>query len=78
MGVPNKLKMQKSDKNLVLKLKVIIFGGMDWEFGINRCQLSYTGLINSKSYCIAQVYPVINHNGKECVCICVCVSDSLC
>ena len=75
MGVPNKLKMQKSDKNLVLRLKIITFRGMDWEFGINRCQLSYTGWINSKSYCISTgnylKYPVINHNGKVCVCVCI-------
>ena len=45
------------------------WGGMDWEFGISRCKLLYTGWINnkvllySKGNCIQ--YPVINHNGKE-------------
>ena len=29
-------------------------GGMDWELGISRCKLLYTGWINTRSYCIAQ------------------------
>ena len=44
-------------------------GGMDWEFGISRCKLSYIGWINNKVllHSIGNYiqYPVINHNGKE-------------
>ena len=44
-------------------------GGMEWEFGISRCKLTYVEWINNKvlrystENCIQ--YPVINHNGKE-------------
>ena len=53
-------------------------GGIDWEFGISRCKLLYTGWINkiqlySTENCVQ--YTVINHNGKgyekEYVCVCV-------
>ena len=44
-------------------------GGKDWEFGISRCKLLYTGWINKKVllYSIGNYiqYPVINLNGKE-------------
>ena len=44
-------------------------GGKDWEFGISRCKLLYTGQINSKVPLCSTgnyiQYPVINHNGKE-------------
>ena len=43
------------------------WGGMDWEFGIGRCELVYTGWINNfLLYSIGNYiqYPVINHNGK--------------
>ena len=43
-------------------------GGMDWEFGVNRCKLLYTELINNKVLLYSTgnyQYPVINHNGKE-------------
>ena len=44
-------------------------GGKDWEFGISRCKLLYTGYINNKvlQYSTGNYiqYPVINHNGKE-------------
>ena len=41
---------------------------MDWEFGISRYKLLYTGWVNnmllySTKNCIQ--YPMINHNGKE-------------
>jgi len=43
-------------------------GGKDWEFGMSRCKLLYTGQIKNKAllystgnYC---QYPVINHNVK--------------
>ena len=29
-------------------------GGKDWECGISRCKLFYTGWINNKLYCIEQ------------------------
>ena len=45
------------------------WGGMDWEFGISRCKLLYTGWINNKVLLYNTrnyiQYPVINHNGKE-------------
>ena len=44
-------------------------GGMDWEFGISRCKLLYTGWINNKVLLYSTgnyiQYPVINHNGTE-------------
>ena len=48
-------------------------GGKDWEFGISRCKLLYTGWINNKVLLYSTrkyiQYPVINHNGKEYVCM---------
>ena len=42
---------------------------MDWEFGIRRCRVLYTGWINNKVllYSIGNYvqHPVTNHNGKE-------------
>ena len=55
-------------------------GGMDWEFGISRCQLLYIDWINNKillcstGNCIQ--YAVINHNGKEYIYICI--TESFC
>ena len=44
-------------------------GGMDWEFGINRCKLLYIEWINNKVLLYSTgndiQYPIINHNGKE-------------
>ena len=44
-------------------------GGKDWEFGISRCKLLYTGWINNKVLLYSTgnyiQYPVISHNGKE-------------
>ena len=44
-------------------------GGKDWEFGISRCKLAYTGWINNKVLVYSTgsyiQYPGINHNGKE-------------
>ena len=46
-----------------------IRGGMEWEFGISRCELLYIEWINNKvllynsGKCIQ--YPVINHNRNE-------------
>ena len=43
-------------------------GWADWEFGVSRCKLLYTGLISSillyrvRNY---TQYPVINQNGQE-------------
>ena len=43
--------------------------GMDWEFGVSRCKLLYTGWINSKVLLYSTgkyiQYPVRNRNGKE-------------
>ena len=42
---------------------------MDWEFGISRYKLLYTGKINNKILLYSTgnyiQYPAINHNGKE-------------
>ena len=44
-------------------------GGKDWDVGISRCKLLYTGWINNKVplYCTGNYiqYPRINHNAKE-------------
>ena len=44
-------------------------GGLDWKFGVSRCNLSYIEWINNKvlpySTGLYIQYPVINHNGKE-------------
>ena len=44
-------------------------GGMDWEFGVNRCKLVYIGWVNNKVSLYSTgsyiQYIVINHNGKE-------------
>ena len=43
-------------------------GGMDWEFGVSRCKLLYTGWINNEVLLYSMgnyiQYPVINHNEK--------------
>ena len=50
-------------------------GGMDWEFGVGRCKLLYTGWINNKVLlCSTGPYiqcPEINHHGKECILKCI-------
>ena len=44
-------------------------GGMEWEFGVNRCKLLYIEWINNKVLLYSTgnyiKYPMINHNGKE-------------
>ena len=59
--------------------------GKDWEFGISRCKLLYTGWINKVPlYSTGNYtqYPVTKHNGneyeKECLCIYLCITESLC
>ena len=50
--------------------------GMDWEFGVNRCKLVYTELINKALLHSTGKYiqsPVINYNGKVYEKLCVCV-----
>ena len=43
--------------------------GMDWEFGVSGCELSYTVWINNKVLLYGTgnyiQHPVINHNGKK-------------
>ena len=43
--------------------------GMEWEFGVSRCKLSYIEWINNKVLLYSTgnyiQYPVINHNGKD-------------
>ena len=47
---------------------VVEVGGMDWEFGISKCQLLYREQINNKVLLYSTgnyiQNPVINHNGK--------------
>ena len=44
-------------------------GGMEWEFGVSRCELLYIEWINNRVLlCSIEnyiQYPMINHNGKE-------------
>ena len=44
---------------------------LDWEFGISRCKLVYIEWINNKVLLYSTgnyiQYPLINHNGKECI-----------
>ena len=44
-------------------------GGKDWEFGISRCKLLYTGWTNNRVLLYSTgnyiQSPGINHNGKE-------------
>jgi len=44
-------------------------GGMDWEFWIKQCKLSYTEWINNKVLLYSMgnyiQYPMINHSEKE-------------
>ena len=45
------------------------WGGMGWDFGVNRCKLSYIEWINNKVLLYSTgnyiQYPGTNHNGKE-------------
>ena len=58
--------------------------GMDWEFGVNKCELFYVEWTDHKVhlYSIGNYiqYSVINHNGKEYEkeCIYMCKTESLC
>ena len=60
MDIENKLVVAKGEAG---------GGGMDWEFGMSRCQQVYKGWINNKVLLQSTgnyiQYPVINHNGKE-------------
>ena len=51
--------------------------GEEWEVGVSRCKLSYTGWINNKVllYSTGNYIqdPVMNHNGKEYEKECVCI-----
>ena len=57
--------------------------GMEWEFGVSKCQLLYTEQISKKILLYTGnyiQYPMINHNGKEYEkeCIYICITESLC
>ena len=51
--------------------------GVDEGFRISRCTVLYIGWINNRRLLYSTgnyaLYPVINHNGKECVTECVCM-----
>ena len=57
-------------------------GGKDWEFGISRCELLYTGWIDNKVLLYSTgnhiQYPVINHNGKQYEKEYICITESVC
>ena len=44
---------------------------MEWEVGVSRCKLLYIEWINNKVLLYSTEnyiqYPMINHNGKECI-----------
>ena len=57
------------EHRLVLAKEARGGGGMEWEFGISRCELLYVRWINNKVLLYSTgnytQYPLINHNGKE-------------
>ena len=57
-------------------------GGIDWEFGISRCQLLNIEWINNKVLLCSTgnyiQYPVINFNGKEYDKEYICITESHC
>ena len=58
-------------------------GGIDWEFGINRCKLLYIEWINNKFLLYSTrnyiQYPVINCNGKNRKKNAyICITESIC
>ena len=54
---------------MIAKGEGVVGGGMDWDFGVNRCKLLYIEWISNKVLLYSTgnyiQYPVINHNGKE-------------
>ena len=81
MNISTKQKQTDIENRCVVVKEEGRGGGMDWEFGISRCKLLYTGYINNKvlQYSTGNYiqYPVINHNGKEYIYI-ICITESLC
>ena len=58
-------------------------GGMEREVGVSRCKLLYIEWINNKVLLYSTrnyiQYPVINHNGKECLKnVYICLTESFC
>ena len=57
------------EHRLVLAKEARGGGGMEWEFGISRCELLYVRWINNKVLLYSTEnytqYPLINHSGKE-------------
>ena len=60
MNIENKLVVAKEEE---------VGRRMEWEVGVSRCKLLYTGWINHKVLLYSTEnyiqYPGINHNGKE-------------
>ena len=68
MNLSTKQKQTHRHREQTCGCQVGVERGMDWEFGVKRCKLLYTGwinkvLVNGTGNYIQ--YPVINHNGKE-------------
>ena len=55
------------------------WGGKYSELQVSSCTRIYTGWTNNEALLYSKgnyiQYPVINHNGKECMCVCVCVCE---
>ena len=89
----NRNRIRDTEHKLVVVKGEGLDGGMEWESGISRCKLAYTGWMNKVLWHSTGNYiqiPVINHNRKEnmkkdvCVYIYiyiypyVCITESLC
>ena len=86
----NRNRIRDTEHKLVVVKGEGLDGGMEWESGISRCKLAYTGWMNNKVLWHSTgnyiQIPVINHNRKEnmkkdvCIYIYpyVCITESLC
>ena len=64
----NRNRIKDIEHRLVVAKGEGVGGGVEWEFGVSRCELLYTGWINKVLLCSTGnyiQYPMINHNGKE-------------
>ena len=58
-------------------------GGMDWEFGVSRCNILHIEWVNNKVLLYSTgnyvQYPGINHNGKDFKKnVYICITEPLC
>ena len=65
----NRNRIRDAEHKLVVVKGEGLDGGMEWESGISRCKLAYTGWMNNKVLWHSTgnyiQIPVINHNRKE-------------